>query len=197
MIDNSNSLYHGIGGARETGETHPPLNSSSSCTEHPEAMTLRPFRPELLLLQLLLSCTAPAADAALTVRYVDMSSGRDGPECLANASLPCQSLDYALANQSISGLDVRVRPGEYVYNPDRNTTVNDAMDLTIRADPDRPRSVKFRCSEPRQSEYNNLAIFRGSNITISGITVEECGSFSAGIYVEGSEDVLIRNCTFR
>ena len=160
-------------------------------------MTLRSLRPGLLLLQLLLSCTVPAADAALTVRYVDMSSGRDGPECLANASLPCQSLHYALANQNISGLDVRVRPGGYVYNPDGEIVLVDPVNLTIRADPDMPGKVVFRCSGYKEREFNNLAIFRGSNITITGITVEQCGSFPAGIFMDRSEDVLIKNCIFR
>ena len=88
-----------------------------------------------------------------------------------------------------------MRPGEYVLS--NEVTVEDAVYLSIRADPARPGEVVVRCAEPLESGYNNLAIYRGHNITVAGITVKDCGPWPAGIFMRDVKDGLVKDCIFK
>ena len=139
------------------------------------------------------------------LRYLDAEQGEDMSDCcLVNSSVPCKTLYYALQNcnnmtDSISNLELRVRPGWYYYSKDASEIiVKGANNFTLRGDPDKQGKIVFRCRIPFDNDsYNNLAIMGGSNVTIKGITVENCGPSPAGIYVESVHRIVITNCTFR
>lgn len=142
------------------------------------------------------------------LRYLDAEQGEDISDCcLVNSSVPCKTLYYALQTctdmtESISNLELRVRPGWYYYsNEESNESeiiVKEAKNFTLRGDPDKQGKIVFRCHVPFDNgSFNNLAIMGCSNVTIKGITVENCGPSPAGIYVRSVHRIVITNCTFR
>ena len=156
----------------------------------------------VFLTHLLLTSHAPPAGAQLTVRYLDAENGTDAPDCITNGSVACKTLYYALDREDISNLELRVKPGSYNYS---NLSISiiylrGAENFTIRGDPDDEGEVVFRCRQLPPSQRfatGDLEIYDGANVTIMGITVENCGPNATGIFVEGVQSIFITNCTFR
>ena len=158
-------------------------------------MTLLSLLRPLLLILLLLLPLLVAHGVVATTRFVDAVNGHDDPSCLSNSNLACQTLGYALNNETSTGLDVQIRPGEYVLSDE--IKVEDAVSLSIRSDSARAGEVVVRCPRPSERGFNNLAIIRGHNVTVAGITVEGCGPHPTGIYMQDVKDGLVKDCTFR
>jgi predicted outer membrane repeat protein len=171
-------------------------------------MLLRPslsLRHSLLFLQIPLLLALFSASVAIgqrQIRYLDAADGHDTPECLVSSpSVACKSLNYSLGHQSINNLELRVKPGTYNYTTvDEELAVFNANNLTIMSDSDgEGQDVVFRCRGylDKKREFNNLAFYRGTNIQIVGVIVENCGALPAGIYGRLVHDISIVNCTFR
>ena len=159
--------------------------------------------PSSLAVSLLLSCLLlirQAKTTQITVRYVDAENGMEGPECTTNRSVACKTLYDALSRKNINNFELRVRPGVYIYSnsTDKPIELRGAENFTIQRDPDDEGEVIFSCRGPTQfGTFGNLAILYGTNVTLMGITVENCGPNSSGIYVEKVQGLLVTNCTFR
>ena len=154
----------------------------------------------LLHVLLLLSSHAPTAVAQLRIQYLDGDDGVDTRDCLTNSSIACKTLHYALDQPTITNLELRVRPGRYYYSNFDNQLLEliEPKNFILRGDPDDQGKVVFQCrNRIDNATYNNMAIIKGSNVTIEGITVENCGSTPAGIYALYGENLLVTNCTFR
>ena len=151
-----------------------------------------------LFLLLLSSHLLPAAE--LQVRFLDAALGNDTPACLKSRGV-CKTAYYALS-QNISNLELRVTRGVYYYSDEDNMTpsltLTDPTNFTLMGDPKNQGRIVFRCRERiDEKRYNNLAIVGGCNVKIIGITVENCGPYPAGIYVNSVQSIHIANCTFR
>ena len=133
-----------------------------------------------------------------TVRYLNGNHGNDTTDCLS--TLPtkpaCKTLRYAL-NGNISHLNLLIWPEKYNYGTENEINISNARNLLIEKMPNMSGRVIFNCSSYNESEYNNLAFYDAKNITISGITFEECGPKSAAMFMENCTGLQISECTFR
>ena len=156
----------------------------------------------LLYLQLLLLFFSRLLSVSATqqqIRYLDDENGHDSLECLNSTAVACKTLYYALGQQSLTNLELRVRPGEYNYTNGTELRLKNPEILTLRVDPANQGEVIFRCRSYTDDtkDYNNMAIIGGSKVRIEGITVKDCGPYAAGIYVKSVQDIIISNCTFK
>ena len=95
-----------------------------------------------------------------------------------------------MANYFSSGKETKTRLWNHYFNASwgsSETHTATLKDQRIASNED----LKVRAEAIDLDDYNNLAIFGGSNVKIVGITVESCGSYPAGIYVDSVQDILI------
>ena len=138
----------------------------------------------------------PAITAEPSVRYL-AKNGSDSEECLTNSTeeKPCRTLEYALGNETLYNFELRVFPGSYYYG-ENETVIVGFINLSIRKVFESTGAVVFRCRSFSE-KFNDLSLFRGQNFSLHGITVQDCGPRSAGIFVENTDGVLVSDCTFR
>lgn len=134
---------------------------------------------------------------SFTVRYLNEANGSDTSECdLPNQA--CKSLTHVLSsNISNFSLSIWVWPGNYSYQTETQIRISTVRSLLIQKIPGCDGEVIFKCSSYNESAYNGLEIYYAENVTISGITFEQCGSQSSGIYVVNTTEIQISYCTFR
>ena len=156
----------------------------------------------IISILLVLSCAVIAqVNGGARTCYLDADDGKDSPECLNGTTpLPCQTLGYALlGNGSVtaSNLQLFVYPGDYNYG-ETGLFVNNFTNLTVQNSLQSTGEVVFYCNEQYPvGQFNDLAFFKGADLTLVGITVELCGARSSGIYVEAVDGVTVRDCVFR
>ena len=133
-----------------------------------------------------------------TVRYLNRNNGNDTTDCLsASPTQACKTLRYALSG-NISHLNLLIWPEKYNYGAENGIRISNAKNLLIEKMPNASDGrVIFNCNSYNESEYNNLAFFDVKNVTISGITFEECGPKSAAMYMRNCTGLQISECTFR
>ena len=133
-----------------------------------------------------------------TLRYLHQTSGNDSAECLSVNPYPsqaCRTLGYALAG-NITDLMLLIWPGTYEYT-ERQIGIRHHQNVLIQKMPESEGKVIFQCRAYSEDSSNNLAFFAVENITISGITFEQCGPLSPGISADNSTNILVSKCTFR
>ncbi len=78
--------------------------------------------------------------------------------------------------------------------------VRNSSNVLVQKAPGYMGEVIFRCSAPltnSNATFNNLAFLNGDNITVQGITVEECGPKESGIFVRYCNGIYFKDCIFR
>ena len=134
---------------------------------------------------------------SFTVQYLNEANGSDTSEC----DLPiqaCKTLTRVLSsNVSNFSLSIWVWPGKYVYETQTTINISHLRDLRIQKMPGCDGEVIFQCSSYNETAYNGLEIYYAENVTISGITFEQCGPQSSGLYVVNTTEIQISWCTFR
>ena len=155
------------------------------------------FTFTILILYLSLFHVALSLTQSFTVRYLNEANGSDTLECdLPNQA--CKSLTRVLSsNISNFSLSIWVWPGNYSYQTETKISISTVRNLLIQKMPGYDGEVVFKCSSYNESAYNGLEIYYAENVTISGISFEQCGSQSSGIYVVNTTEIQISNCTFR
>ena len=150
----------------------------------------------MFLLAILLLCS-PALITAQSVRYLG-ENGSDSGACLTDITgeKPCRTLAYALGDETLVNFELRVFAGTYEYGENETATTGFA-NFSIRSVPGSSGDVVFRCSSFSNEQFNDLSLYNGTNFSIHGITVQECGQMSAGIFIENTDGVFVSNCTFR
>ena len=121
------------------------------------------------------------------------NSGKASKMCCYEGKCPCSSLQMALQNVSDS---VIVNITSEVVNLDNYTAIQSPApisDITITSD----INATVKC-------YNNgsLSILTAFNVTICGITWDQCGNpnqpqFSGGVYFSSTRKLTIDSCTFQ
>lgn len=134
---------------------------------------------------------------SFTVRYLNEANGSDTLECdLPNQA--CKTLTHVLSsNVSNFSLSIWVWPGKYVYETETKINISNLRSLRIQKMPGCDGEVIFQCSSYNETAYNGLEIYYAENVTISGITFEQCGPQSSGMYVVNTTEIQISECTFR
>ena len=154
------------------------------------------------ILLVLSSAVIPQANGGARTCYLDADHGQDSLECLNGTTpQPCQTLGYALVgNGSVtaSKLQLSVYPGYYNYG-ETGLHIKNFTNLTIQRSPQSTGEVVFYCDEQDSIGIvrNDLSFNNGSDLTLVGITVEMCGTRSAGIFVRDVDGVMVRDCVFR
>lgn len=72
----------------------------------------------------------------------------------------------------------------------------DAANLTLSGS-GIPCSTVLRCHDDSSMLFNNVAFFNSSNISINGVTFEECGLIASALYVVGANWFYVNNCLFQ
>ena len=150
----------------------------------------------MLALVALLLCFS-AVTTEQSVRYL-AENGSDSSECLTDTTgeKPCRTLGYALGSETLFDFELRVFAGTYDYG-ENETAITGFVNFSIRSVSESSGDVVFRCSYFSDEQFNDLSLYNGRNFSIHGITVQDCGPMSAGVFVENTDGVSVSNCTFR
>ena len=149
-----------------------------------------------LTVVLLLAGSFPVSTSELPRRFLS-KDGEDTLDCLTDTTgmKPCKSLPHALGNQTVVDLEVLVYPGIYDYGQ-AQLRIEEFQTLSIAKVANSSGVVVFRCSFLSDTQFADLALLNGQSLTICGITIQECGTRSAGVFVRNTANVLVSNCTF-
>ena len=151
----------------------------------------------VLIFYLSLFHAALSLTQSSTVRYLNEANGSDTSECdVPNKA--CKTLSRVLSsNVSNFSLSIWVWPGKYVYETETKISISNLKDLLIQKMPGCDGEAIFQCSSYNETAYNGLEIYYAENVTISGITFQQCGPQSSGMYVVNTTEIQVSECTFR
>ena len=175
------------------------MRDANAVMPHPRTVASKGhFLLCLQLLSLIFGRLPAVSTARQQIRCLDGDNGQDSHECLDGTGVPCKTLHYALSQQPLHNTELRVRPGTYNFTNHTELMLKNPENFTLRVYPDDRGEAVFHCRNYTDTkDYNNMGIIGGSNVKIKGITVENCGPYSAGIYVESVRDIIVTKCTFR
>ena len=138
---------------------------------------------------------------------VDPENGVDNSSCLTG-SHSCRSITFAVYNGShvnaselprvmLEDVEIVLLPGDHhlqslvMINGSSDVYIHgiSALESTVRCTyfPNK----RFPC------EFDNLEIRDSRNVWIREITITECGSVSVGLFLAGSENVIVEDCIFK
>jgi len=95
-------------------------------------------------------------------------------------------------------LTIYVYPGDYKATNGTTQDFHNFSNITLQKIPFSNGEVIIRC--PRYTsdgDYNGLGFFNAENILISGLSFTGCGPRTSGLFFQHSQNVQIKNSTFR